>query len=150
MPEDANNIEVPTPWGGHLKASGQQAILILLIFGLAGLALWQHSDRKHEHERLEAELLAQHVKEITEYTSGQTKLAERFDNLACLVQLNIWIRTVGVDLIENNQPLSLTDPRIPWDLWQCVPQFLVEPRRNTVIRKVEKGGKEPGPGGPGR
>ncbi len=151
MPEsNGNNIELPTPWGGHIKASGQQVVLILLILSVAAIALWQHDNRRHEHERIEAELAAQHTKAMADFNAELIKLGEQFDNLACLVQLNIWLRTVGIDMIENNQPLSLTDARLPWALWECVPEFLTEARKNTVKRRVERPTKEPGPGAVGR
>jgi hypothetical protein len=93
-----NNIEVPTPWGGKLTASGPLTILVILLLAshlsLGYLVLTENASRQAEH-KAQMEWLV---------------------HLQCRIELDLWVHGLKEGTV-------ITFQAVPRYLRECMPAF---------------------------
>jgi hypothetical protein len=107
MAQSNGNLELKTGFG-TIAASGATVFVVVALALMCGIALWEHYQRRIEHE------------DIAELIRTENKLTRtQMESLICTNRLNLFFQT-----LPKGKELTWQD--VPQEYWVCIPRNLIE------------------------
>lgn len=96
----------------NLWSAAGTVFVVIALSALSGTAVWEHQNRKEEHEMLESLVRTENE-----------SIRQKMDSMICTSKLNLFFQT-----LPKGQVISWQD--IPNEYWPCMPKNFVEERKS--------------------
>ena len=103
---DVNGFNLKTVFG-EVGAKGPIVIIVVVVFAVGGLSIWEHGNRSREHHEI-----------LTALHKNRDTIVEALKNNDCLNALAIY---------QGLQPRGTINwGDMPTDLYPCIPKFMTD------------------------